>query len=294
MGGDPAPDETLVAGEYFLAVEGFALLRNALGSPSAARPRVDEMRGILARYEDFPNSLRVPLRRYDVEDGYSQWAPRYDSPNPAIAVEEPIVHGLLAEIPTGDALDAACGTGRHAAHLARLGHRVIGVDTTEAMLAIARAKVPDGDFRAGRLEALPVDDASVDLVTCTLALTHVERLDPVIQEFARVLRPGGRVVLSDIHPFATVVGNIAGWPERDLTRGIPYVPNLHHPVSDYVDAFLAAGLVITGCTEHFVTEDMLPVYPSFLVVPDATRQAFVDTPYLLVWQLARPGSSPGG
>jgi ubiquinone/menaquinone biosynthesis C-methylase UbiE len=286
---DPAPEETLIAGEYFLAVEGYALLRHSLGSPSRARPRVDEMRGILAGFDDFPNSLRIPLHRHDVDAGYTQWAPRYDGPNPAIEVEEPLVHGLLASVPPGDALDAACGTGRHAAHLAQLGHRVVGVDATEAMLAVAREKVPEGDFRIGRLEALPLDDASVDLVTCTLALTHVEDLAPVMHEFARVLRPGGHAVLSDIHPFATVVGNIAGWPERDLTLGIPYVPNLTHHLAEYVDAFLRAGLTITGCIEHYVTEEMLPVFPSFLVIPDATRQAFLGTPYLLVWQLVREG-----
>jgi ubiquinone/menaquinone biosynthesis C-methylase UbiE len=280
--------ETLVAGEYFLAVEGYALLRNALGAPSTARPRVDEIRRILAGFDDFPNSLRIPLVRHDVDDGYTRWAPMYDGPNPAIAVEEPIVHELLAAIPPGDALDAACGTGRHAAHLAALGHRVIGVDATEAMLAIAREKVPEADFRLGRLEALPVDDQSVDLVTCTLALTHVERLAPVISEFARVLRPGGRVVIADIHPFATVVGNIAGFPERDLSLGIPYVPNLTHHVGEYVESFLAAGLAITRCTERHVTEEMMPMYPSFLVVPDATRQAFLGTPYLLVWELEAP------
>jgi SAM-dependent methyltransferase len=278
--------ETLIVGEYFLAIEGFAMIRHCLTTPSAARPRVDEMREILEVANDL-YALRIPLTEHEVEAGYTEWAPRYDGPNPAIAVEQPIVHRMLGDAPPGVALDAACGTGRHAAKLAELGHRVIGVDTTSAMLDVARAKVPDAEFRTGRLDALPIEDASVDLLTCTLALTHVEELGPVIREFARVLRPGGRAVLSDMHPIATMTGSIAGFPGPDITRGIPYVPNLTHHVGDYITAFLDAGLAITECREPPVTEDVLQSFPSFAVLPDATRQAFLDTPYLLIWRLER-------
>jgi ubiquinone/menaquinone biosynthesis C-methylase UbiE len=118
---------------------------------------------------------------------------------------------MIAPTPPGDALDAACGTGRHAATLVEFGHRVVGVDTTEAMLAIARKKVPSADFRSGRLEQLPVEDETTDLITCALALTHVERLEPVMREFARVLRPGGQAILTDIHPVATMTRGIAGF-----------------------------------------------------------------------------------
>jgi ubiquinone/menaquinone biosynthesis C-methylase UbiE len=278
--------ETLIVGEYFLAIEGFAMIRHCLTTPSAARPRVDEMREILEVANDL-YALRIPLTEHEVEAGYTEWAPRYDGPNPAIAVEQPIVHRMLYGAPPGVALDAACGTGRHAAKLAELGHRVIGVDTTSAMLDVARAKVPDAEFRTGRLEALPIEDASVDLLTCTLALTHVEELGPVMREFARVLRPGGRAVLSDMHPVATMTGSIAGFPGPDITRGIPYVPNLTHHVGDYITAFLHAGLAITECLEPPVTEEVLQSFPSFAVLPDATRQAFLDTPYLLIWRLER-------
>jgi len=126
-----------------------------------------------------------PLTEHEVESGYTEWAPRYDGPNPAIAAEQPIVHRMLEAVAPGVALDAACGTGRHAAKLAELGHRVIGVDTTNAMLDVAREKVPEAEFRVGRLEALPVDDASVDVLTCTLALTHVEQLGP-LEDLRRV------------------------------------------------------------------------------------------------------------
>ena len=275
------------AGEYFLGVEGLAIIRSILTDPPRAQRRVEEARNIVARFDDFPQSLEFPVTEYDVEAGYTRWAPNYDGPNPAIEREEPIVRELLEGLPPGDALDAACGTGRHASMLADLGYNVIGVDATEAMLALARPKAPSVDFRSGRLEALPLGDASVDLVTCALALTHVERLEPVIREFARVLRPGRRAILSDMHPVIAMTSGVAAFPDEGGKRGVPFVLNRPHQISEYVQSFLAAGLTIEACFEPPVTEEMLPRFPTFAAYPEATRQAFLGLPYLLIWRLKR-------
>jgi SAM-dependent methyltransferase len=278
---------TLYAGEYFLAIVGMAMARNCLTEPAGARPRVDDIRAVIDHFDEFPQSLALRLRGFDVEPGYTQWAPIYDGPNPAIEIEEPVVHAILQDAPRGVALDAACGTGRHAAHLTTLGYHVIGVDTTEGMLDVARAKLPGADLRRGRLEALPLDDESVDLVTCALALTHVEDLEPVFREFARVLRPGGWIVTSDIHPFSTITGGLAVFPGEDPSE-VRFVPNLLHLPSEYVDAFVAADLVVRRCVEPRHAESSIQRVPSFPVFPDATRQAFTGAPFLLVWVLEKP------
>ncbi len=283
----PEQTQTFLAGEYFIAVQGFAMLRNLLTNTAAAQVRTGDVRRVVEHFHEFPHSLEFPVTEYAVEDGYTLWAPNYDGPNPAIAREEPIVHALLAAIPPGDALDAACGTGRHAAALANLGHRVIGVDTTDAMLMIAKDRAPGVDFRRGRLEALPVDDASIDVVTCALALTHVEDLAPVMREFARVLRPGGRAIISDMHPFMVMTGGVAAFPAEDGRRGVPFVLNRVHQASDYVRAFHRAGLSIVACEEPDVAEEMIPGFPTFAAYPDATRQAFLGLPYLLIWEVKR-------
>lgn len=139
--------EVLYAREYFLAVAGMALARTCLTSPQAARPRVDDVRRIVEHFDEFPQSLELTMHEYDVEPGYTPWAPHYDGPNPAVEVEQPVVREILAGFARGTALDATCGTGRHAAFLASLRHDVIGVYTTDAMLDVARAKVPAADFR---------------------------------------------------------------------------------------------------------------------------------------------------
>jgi ubiquinone/menaquinone biosynthesis C-methylase UbiE len=278
---------TLLAGEYFLGVQGMAIMRTILQDAATARPRADDTREILEHFEEFPNSLTIEMAEHAVGDGYTRWAPQYDGPNPAIATETPIVDQMLQALPRGRALDAACGTGRHAATLAALGHDVVGVDANDAMLAVARAKVPSAEFRVGRLESLPVDDASVDVAVCSLALTHVPELAPVIAELARVVRPDGSIVLSDIHPTNTLFGGIAAFPSQDITQGIPYVLNLTHHVSEYIVAFVSAALTIAQCVETLVDDTIVRSIPSFAAHPDATRQAFLGLPHLLIWRLAR-------
>jgi ubiquinone/menaquinone biosynthesis C-methylase UbiE len=278
--------ETLVFGEYLLGILGLAMVREGVTTPAASRPRVAEIRRVLEEFDKPPYSIEVPLTEYEVPEGYARWARRYDGPNPAIGREQPIVHGLLEVEPVGTALDAACGTGRHAAKLAELGHYVIGVDTSEAMLAVAREKVRSAEFRHGLLDALPVDDAGVDLVTCSLALTHVEDLGPVMKEFARVLRPGGRVLISDIHPWATMTGAIAAFPGRDLAQGVPYVRSVVHQVGEYLTAFREAGLEVLTCLEPATDETVVRAHASYPVFPDAARQALLGLPYLLIWRLA--------
>jgi arsenite methyltransferase len=109
--------------------------------------------------------------------------------------------------------------------------RVIGVDMTEEMLAKARANarragVSNVEFRKGYIEALPVEDASIDVVLSNCVINLVPDKAAVYREVARVLRPGGRMVISDVvlnEPLPEVVaadvaaltGCVAGAALRD-------------------------------------------------------------------------------
>src|SRR5207237_9917428 len=159
-----------------------------------------------------------------------------------IQLEGPTMRGLLARGAPGLALDAACGTGRQSVVLHELGHRVVGVDANDAMLAKARAKLPGAELRLGELESLPVETGTIDLAVCSLALTHVRDLSRPVAELTRVLRPHGRLVISDVHPFWVVLGAQAFY-------GTGYVRNYVHWPSAYLAAFQAAELTVSSCQE---------------------------------------------
>lgn len=280
------------AGQYFVGLAGMAAMRRILSRPSEGRARIDEVRAVIESYDEFPNDLRIDVVEHDVESGYTAWAPGYDGPNPAIEAEQPVVWGLLDDIGSGRALDAGCGTGRHAGRLAELGFTTIGVDATEGMLAVARSKHPEVEFRTGRLESLPLDDDSVDVVVSALAVCHAPELDPVLAEFARVTRPGGTIIVSDPHPTTVLFGGVAGFRDQDADPAegftMPFVPNLYHPMHTYVNAAVAAGLEIVGCDEITYPESAIVTNPAYAVFPDAVRQAYEGLPFIVVWRWQVP------
>lgn len=105
---------------------------------------------------------------------------------------------LLAEVSEGDrALDLGCGEGDFTATLARAGADALGVDVAEAALARARTRHPDLEFRLVPVEGpLPIDDDSIDLVWASEVIEHIADTARWLSEVRRVLRPGGRVLLT--------------------------------------------------------------------------------------------------
>lgn len=237
---------------YLLGLEGVALLRcmrDGTGDREFVEARISEIRDLLAdpTLSEAGGVDAVP-GNISTDDVYGGWAENYDGPNSMIDLEQPLVREILASLPVGTALDAACGTGRHAAYLADLGHHVIGVDASAQMLAVAAKKLPDLDLRHGELDSLPLADDSVDLIVCGLALCHVPDLAPVFAEFARVLRPGGNLVISDAHQLLSYVRpTLPREPGPDGRRSI--LAEYHRPLSAYLTTALPLGFQLRHCAE---------------------------------------------
>jgi 2-polyprenyl-6-hydroxyphenyl methylase / 3-demethylubiquinone-9 3-methyltransferase len=141
--------------------------------------------------------------------------------------------GVLAKLgidPSGTTMvDIGCGGGLFAEEFARLGAHVIGVDPSVSSLDTARshgtAMGLSIDYRAGTGEQLPLDDASVDIACCVDVLEHVDDLDAVLSETARVLRPSGVYLFDTINRTArsrlVVIKllqewRLTAWMPRDL------------------------------------------------------------------------------
>jgi SAM-dependent methyltransferase len=94
-------------------------------------------------------------------------------------------------------LDLGCGEGRVGAELERRGHRVIGVDSSPAMVALARER---HEALVGDACALPFGDGSFDLVVAYMSVMNLDDPEAGIREAARVLEPGGRLCTAVVHP----------------------------------------------------------------------------------------------
>jgi ubiquinone/menaquinone biosynthesis C-methylase UbiE len=295
---------------YLLGLEGIALL-HAFGGEYDERftlDRIEECRALLSMSERF--GAGGIASRMPTQDGYRDWAPCYDSPgNQLIEIEQPIVWEILESLPLGVALDAACGTGRHAARLTDLGHTVIGVDSSQAMLGVAREKIANADLRVGELDRLPVADNSVDTVVCALALTHAPELSSVFQEFARVLRPGGHLVTSDSRGLIEGVG--LPMPVSGPDGRAAYMPVWQRRASDYLSAALPLGLEVRRCDEPWrpsplVRSDGSPTADSAVesapahdphdlpyiwalhpFCPDATNATYRGLPAAIIWHFQK-------
>jgi SAM-dependent methyltransferase len=135
--------------------------------------------------------------------GYRLWADRYDQElNPLLTLEQRIGEALLPPVIGLDVVDLGCGTGRWLDTLRRLGaHNLTGVDLSPEMLSHARRKLEDKanllctDYRQVALER-----ESADLVLCNFALSYVDDPLELLQLARAVLKPGGWLFLSDLHP----------------------------------------------------------------------------------------------
>jgi SAM-dependent methyltransferase len=203
---------------------------------------------------------------YDaIAEWYDQWVGGDDVlADPLFAALAP----FLGEVAGQRVCDLACGQGRVARYLAAQGARVLGVDVSARMLAIARqreAEMPRGiDYLQADAHSLgEVADASFDGVVCHMALMDIPDLDAAVRTVSRILRPGGWFAFSILHPCfnAERSGEIVG-PDGALCRFVggyfaerhwrsttrPGPPGkvgvYHRTLSTYLNALTGRGLAI--------------------------------------------------
>jgi demethylmenaquinone methyltransferase/2-methoxy-6-polyprenyl-1,4-benzoquinol methylase len=192
------------------------------------------------------------------------------------------------------ALDLACGTGDIAYALARQGACVVGLDLVPRMVALARQKEGEEKwgqspfyetqklgtvpiFLVGDMMALPFPDATFDLVTTGYGLRNVPRLEPTLDEIARVLRPGGVLLSLDFNrpanapvrvvylAYLHLVGGALGWLLHRDPDTYRYIPA---SIRRYPGALRVAALM----QDHgFVSARWMPVLGGLMAIHEARK-----------------------
>jgi malonyl-CoA O-methyltransferase len=178
-------------------------------------------------------------------EGYALWAESWDTtPSPIVALEERALLPWITGLQPRRAVDVGCGTGRWTTRL-----NAIGVDASPSMLAVAAEKTGlRGRLAVADATALPIASASADLVLCALTLGHIRNGIEAMREFARILAPGGTLLLTDFHPAAAA----HGW--RRTFRRDGQVYELENYTYSVDQLRTAADLELAECTEATIGE----------------------------------------
>ena len=191
-------------------------------------------------------------------------------PNPTRDLDADLLRTGLVGLDLGDVLEVGCGSGKNTRWLVKHG-QVVGFDISSNMLALCHAAAPEAElFLADLRLAWPVPDRSMDTIVVDLVLEHVGDLAHVARESARVLRKGGRVRVSELHPWRQHEGKRARFEDAGV---LVEPPAFVHTTEEYVSAFLGTGFALDSLCE-----------------PHSPGDAAERPPRLLVMEFSLPGS----
>jgi malonyl-CoA O-methyltransferase len=190
------------------------------------------------------------IRRLSSLAAYQLWADSYPAyaHNPLMEIEERAMRALLPELTQKTVLDLACGSGRYTQIALELGAaRVYSMDNSLPMLRAGQLR----EAAAASLDAIPLPDASVDVIVCGLALGHVAEIGLALREMSRVMRRGSVALISDFHPYQALRGARRTFSAGGSTYEVEHYVHLF---ADYFTGAQQANLRIDAVAEPALPE----------------------------------------
>lgn len=200
--------------------------------------------------------LAPSAKNMKIQDAYDDWSDSYDSDeNLTRDLDAQAVRELLADQWFDAILETGSGTGKNTSFLAQIGTKVDALDFSQGMIEKARNKVKSANVRfslADLTKRWDCREESYDLIVCCLVLEHIEDLSHIFSETARTLKPGGRFLVSELHPFRQYEGRKAGYYRDQQTIEVDAF--VHH-ISDFTNVASASGLKLVKFNEYWHAKD---------------------------------------
>lgn len=192
----------------------------------------------------------------NTREAYNQWATQYDSnQNKTRDMEARSLRETLAGRTFENGLEIGCGTGKNTEWLLQQCTQLTSVDFSEEMLGRALEKITAPNVRfvqADITQTWEFADDTYDLLTFSLVLEHIEKLGPIFENVARVLRPGGYVYVGELHPGKQYTGSKARF---DTEEGRQVVACYTHHLTDFTQAAELNRLSLVHVNEYFDEDD---------------------------------------
>ncbi len=200
--------------------------------------------------------LDAHLHTMDTKKAYDIWASQYDTnSNRTRDLEARALRIALGNISFDRCLEIGCGTGKNTEWLITQAGQVSAVDFSDEMLAKAKEKIT-----SDKVEFIKADITGpwtfskelYDLISFSLVLEHIEKLEPVFGKATQSLKRGGFVYVGELHPFKQYSGSKARFDTED---GLHVVECFTHHISDFIQAAKKHGLMPFDVNEYFDEED---------------------------------------
>jgi len=188
----------------------------------------------------------------NVQQAYDVWAENYDTmTNVTRDLEAKALRASVLFSAPLDVLEIGCGTGKNTEWLAAKARHLVAADFSVEMLAKAKKKNTANNVEFRQFDSRDeweFSENEFDLVTCSLALEHIENIDFVFGQANRVLRPGGLFYIGELHPFKQYQGSKARF---DTESGVFELECFVHHVSEIYAAAKVNNCELVDLKEWF-------------------------------------------
>jgi ubiquinone/menaquinone biosynthesis C-methylase UbiE len=202
----------------------------------------------------------------DNQQAYNKWSQTYDTvENKTRDLEAKALRESLINDAPLDILEIGCGTGKNTEWLLTKAKHLVGADFSAEMLEKAREKITAENVEFQQMdlrEEWRFAEDSFDLITCSLALEHIEKIDFVFAEARKVLRQAGQFYIGELHPFKQYNGTKAHF---ETGSGVFELECFVHHVSEFFDVAKRNNFEIVELKEWFDDDDKTQI-PRLLTI----------------------------